>query len=239
MKLQKDIEISKTLLDQSRTLHRSKISDFDKLKKQFEKNELIIIGNKEILAEKDDRINELKEQITEVRKSYNHEQTVNVTTNVELEKIQLLYQEMSKNYEDINEKYHLVNKQRFNLEVQLKSQTDLNKEHKATTKESDKTILILRKQIEQDEYKILNLKRDLEARRLKTGNMQKQFNLKSNHANEKMIKMNEMMQTEIQSKTQWIDKFENEHKLSSELNAKLLTEQSKVSDKDLEIKVNF
>ena len=45
MKLQKDIEISKTLLDQSRTLHRSKINEFDQLKKQFEKNELTIIGD--------------------------------------------------------------------------------------------------------------------------------------------------------------------------------------------------
>lgn len=83
---------------------------------------------------------------------------------------------------------------------------------------------------------MLDIKRDIEAKKLKNTNLIKQNNIKTNHLNEKMAKLVQTIQSEIETKNSWIERFEKEQATTSELSAKLLSEQSKVKDKELEIK---
>lgn len=159
----------------------------------------------------------------------------NTSLSVELEKLQTLYTQLSKDYEDLSEKYRLTNNQRGMLEIQLKNQTETSKDLKENIKENDKSAEYLRKQIEGDEFKMLDLKREVESKKLKAITIEKQMNIKISHLGERLAKTTEMLEAEKVNRYAWTEKFEKEQKENAELSTKLLNTQSVVKDRELDI----
>lgn len=150
-KYQKEVQISNNLLNQIRQLYYTKCSAYDSLKKQFDSNELIIVGSKEIELEKDERITDLKLELATISAELESAQNSNINMTVNYEQLETIHKEVTKNHEDLLVKYDVLNKQRFNLEVKLKEAIDMIDEQKGTIKDLEHTINTQRKQIEQDE----------------------------------------------------------------------------------------
>ena len=229
------MNIHKDLLSQIRLLYKEKIDEHEILKKIHQNSEVEIAGFKQIELEKDERIAELRASLQLLQQLYDEEQEAHVSTKVELENLIEVHSRMETDYIDTIEKYKITNNQRFLTEIDLKNKTDAYNELKESEKELEKLSEGFKKQIENDEIKMIDLKREVESRKMKANNITTQFNLKINHLNERIAKLTETINIERSSKEIINEKLDSEQKISSDLNVRLLKLQSILKDKELEI----
>ena len=125
MRLTKDLEMSSKLVEQARALYNSKISDFQNLKANKDSDEIKLVGFGEVKKHKDEQIKDLKSKLIEVQQSLEIEKNEHSSTKIDSEKFETLYEKLKMTYEDMNEKYHINNKQRNQLELQMQNQVEV------------------------------------------------------------------------------------------------------------------
>lgn len=125
MRLTKDLEMSSKLVEQARALYNSKISDFQNLKANKDSDEIKLVGFGEVKKHKDEQIKDLKSKLIEVQQSFEIEKNEHSSTKIDSEKFETLYEKLKMTYEDMNEKYHINNKQRNQLELQMQNQVEV------------------------------------------------------------------------------------------------------------------
>jgi len=125
VRLTKDLEMSSKLVEQARALYNSKISDFQNLKANKDSDEIKLVGFGEVKKHKDEQIKDLKSKLIEVQQSFEIEKNEHSSTKIDSEKFETLYEKLKMTYEDMNEKYHINNKQRNQLELQMQNQVEV------------------------------------------------------------------------------------------------------------------
>ena len=117
--------MSSKLVEQARALYNSKISDFQNLKANKDSDEIKLVGFGEVKKHKDEQIKDLKSKLIEVQQSLEIEKNEHSSTKIDSEKFETLYEKLKMTYEDMNEKYHINNKQRNQLELQMQNQVEV------------------------------------------------------------------------------------------------------------------
>ena len=234
--LTKDLNSVKTTLEESKLLYLAKVREIEQLKKLHQGNEVEIVGFYEIQREKDERIDELKASLELLKQMYDEEEQTHISAKAELENLSEIHMKMESELNDTIEKYKVTNNQRFLTEIELKHKTDEFNDLKESEKELEKVCENYKRQIENDEIKIIDLKREVESRKMKASNITTQFNLKISHLNERIAKLTETINIERMNRETLNEKIENEQKANANQNVQLLNTQSIIKDKELEIK---
>lgn len=118
----------------------------------------------------------------------------------------------------------------------MKDETQICNELKRDIKERDKIINNLRVQLEQQEFQITTLERDLDNKDIKISAIEKQHTAKLEQLNDRVVQIQQLLNTEKQNKDFWIAKFEKEQQQNGENRNDLLHVQSVIKDRELKIK---
>ena len=97
---------------------------------------------------------------------------------------------------------------------------------------------IAKKQVEIDDIdkRLLDLEREKETLEIKKSGLERQFEQTKKGLNEKIDGLTQILDSEKETRTMWIERYEQEHKEHTTANAQLLESKSENKDQLLESK---
>lgn len=231
-------ELQKTYEAKCSTL----ISEVNKVNMEAQESKREIIGFGEIQKEREERIDKLKAELKEYKFKFEEVDLLFGTLNIQHEKIKEQYETCKRDQDDAIEKLHLTNKVRHETELRLTEEQEKTRSLQDVLRDKDEQLHKRAQEIEDLDKRVIELERANENIEVKKAALERQYEITKKQLTEKIQSMQDVLQSEKETREMWIERYEKEQKEHVATNQKLLTERSNLKDqmlmtKNIEIKL--
>lgn len=129
-----------------------------------------------------------------------------------------------------------MNKARHDLETKLTDEIERNRSLQDIVRLKEEAIVKRQHELEDCDRKIMDLERNLESMEIKKQSIERQFELFKKQSADQTLALNEVLNSEKETRDMWIERFEKEQRDHSKTQQDLLTTKSDLKDQILNVK---
>jgi chromosome segregation ATPase len=208
----------------------SLIQELNKTNLEFQESKREIIGFSEIQKEREDRIEKLKAELKDVTARFEDVDLKYGTLTIQNDKVRDQYETARRDLEDAIEKLHVTNKVRHETELKLAEETERARALQDVIRDKDEQLHKRAQEIEDLDRRVIELERTNENIEIKKASMERQAEITKKQLTEKISNLNDVLQSEKETREMWIERYEKEQKEHSATNAALLQTKSQLKD---------
>lgn len=130
----------------------------------------------------------------------------------------------------------MTNKVRHETELKLAEETERGRALQDVIRDKDEQLHKRAQEIEDLDRRVIDLERTNENIEIKKASMERQAEITKKQLSEKITNLNDVLQSEKETREMWIERYEKEQKEHTQTNATLLQTKSQLKDQQLATK---
>jgi len=130
----------------------------------------------------------------------------------------------------------VTNKVRHETELKLAEETERARALQDVIRDKDEQLHKRAQEIEDLDRRVIDLERTNENIEIKKASMERQAEITKKQLSEKITNLNDVLQSEKETREMWIERYEKEQKEHTQTNATLLHTKSQLKDQQLATK---
>jgi hypothetical protein len=146
------------------------------------------------------------------------------------------HESLQVNYDDVCEKLHVVTKRRYELETKVADEVERNGKLRDALMIKEETISRRMAEVDQLEKEKIDRDRELENMAIKREGAEKQNALQKQQLKEKVDNLNEIIESEKETRQMWIERYEKEQKEHTKTQSELIKSKSDLKDQVLAVR---
>lgn len=188
------------------------LQEVNRINLEFQESKRDIIGFGEVQKEREERIEKLKAELRDIKFKFENVDLLHGTLSIQYEKVKEQYDNCKRDLDDAIDKLHLTNKVRHETELKLSEENERTRALQDVIRDKDEQLHKRAQEIEDLDRRVIDLERTTENLELKKASLERQFEITKKQLTEKIGNLNEVLQSEKETREMWIERYEKEQK---------------------------